>query len=273
MCAGNPHHKHALISEIHAVRDQEILFDKPFLKSVEDDENVTLARKNHKENPTFQTLMELGNALAFQMRYNEAISCFEDAIKINPDDYQARRKCAGRYLSTLRLDKAEEGFLWCDARAEDKLDTKYMLGCCAYYKYEYKKAMGYFDECFALSEDDDDMYVAVLFWAIACAVQLGQDVKNVLKKYKDLHIGHHTGYMQAVRLFMGDDIETCDNIPYDDELQRCIFSYGVHLYYLYNADEMRADVALQSTLSRDTYFSAFAYLGAYTEYLKLNPNP
>lgn len=270
MCLGDPNCKCNMISDIRAVRDQEILFGKRSARAVADDENVSSARKDYLNNPCYDTAMALGSALAFQMRYHEAIECFESAIAFNPSDYQAHRKCAGRYLSTLQLDKAEDAFLWCDERTEDRLDTRYMLGCIAYYKFEYEKALGLFEECFALATENDDMYVAALFWAIACSVQLGKDLDGVLARYKDMKIGHHTGYLQAVRLFMGDDLKDCDNIPKEDELQNCIFMYGVHLYYLHNKNAMLADIALKNTLAIDTYFSAFAYLGAYTEYLKNN---
>ena len=270
MCLGDPNCKCNMISDIRALRDQEILFGKRALRVVDDDEKVANARMKYAQNPTFDNLMELGSALAFQMRYHEAIECFEGAIELNPDSYQARRKCAGRYLSTLQLDKAEEAFEWCDERGEDRLDTRYMLGCIAYYKYEYEKALALFEECFALAKDNDDMYVAALFWAIACSVQLGRDLDGVYARYKDMQIGHHTGYLQAVRLFMGEDLKDCDNIPKEDKLQNCIFMYGVHLYYLHRKNAMLADIALKNTLANDTYFSAFAYLGAYTEYLKNN---
>lgn len=270
MCLGDPNCKCNQISDIRALRDQELLFGRRHFVAVEDDSNVVFARKNYKDNPSFENIMELGSALAFQMRYHEALTCFEQAKAINPDSYEAHRKCAGRYLSTLDLDKAESEFLWCDERADDKLDTHYMLGCCAYYKYEYEKALALFNECFALAEDNDDMYVATLFWAIACSVQSGLDIDEQLAKYKDMQIGHHTGYMQAVRLFMGDSLEECDIIPKEDKLQSCIFMYGVHLYFLHRKNAMLADIALKNTLANDTYFAAFAYLGAYTEHLKNN---
>lgn len=270
MCLGDPNCKCNMISDIRAVRDQEILFGKRTSFRVDDDETVRSAREGYAENPCYDTAMALGNALAFQMRYHEAIECFDKAIDAAPQDYEAHRKRAGRYISTLQLDKAEEAFLWCDERARDRLDTRYMLGCIAYYKFEYEKALGLFEECFALAKNNDDMYVAALFWAVACSVQLGRDLSGVLARYKDMQIGHHTGYLQAVRLFMGEELKDCDNIPKEDKLQNCIFMYGVHLYYLHRKNALLADIALKNTLANDTYFSAFAYLGAYTEYLKNN---
>ena len=80
-------------------------------------------------------------------------------------------------------------------------------------------------------------------------------------------IGHHTGYMQSLKLFDGDSLSECDTIADEDELQKCIFNYGAHLYYLSKSNAFLADVFLANTLKLDTYFSAFAYLGAYTEFV------
>ena len=83
MCLGDPNCKCNMISDIRALRDQEILFGKRALRVVDDDEKVANARMKYAQNPTFDNLMELGSALAFQMRYHEAIECFESL----PKDY------------------------------------------------------------------------------------------------------------------------------------------------------------------------------------------
>jgi len=71
-------------------------------------------------------------------------------------------------------------------------------------------------------------------------------------------------------LFDGASLFECDVIPVEDELQKCIFNYGAHLYYLSKCNAFLADVFLANTLKLDTYFSAFAYLGAYTEFATQN---
>ncbi len=292
---------------------------------VPDDEGTANARKKYEENPSYDNVMRLGDALSFQMRYREALECYKEAVKLRPASYIAHRKCAVRYLSTLQLNKAEEAFMWCDERATDKSDTRYMLGCCAYYKYEYLKALKLFKECMTLFSDGD-MLVASVYWAIACSVQLGLKADDLVSEIDGIEIGHHEGYLKAVQLFTNPNLseptydkkiknaaelsandirgEYCDdeknkcadetpiseNIcgfnddeksKYDtkkiqndnltlcnDRLQRCIYTYGEHLYYLYCKNYELSDLALEKTLANDTYFSAFAYLGAYTEYLK-----
>ena len=271
MCLGDPNCNCNKISDVRALRDDEILRGKAHKRVVPDDEKTAFARLKNKNNPCYETYMELGSALAFQMRYHEALECFEKAKTIRPDDYEARRKCAGRYLSTLRLDDAKAEFEWCVTHADDVLDPKYMLGCCKYYEGDFEDAKRLFDECITLAKDNGDMYVASLFWAVACKVRVGKDVSEIMQKFdRNMEIGHHTGYMQSLKLFDGDSLSECDVIADEDELQKCIFNYGAHLYYLSKGNAFLADMFLANTLKLDTYFSAFAYLGAYTEFAMQN---
>ena len=62
MCLGDPNCKCNMISDIRALRDQEILFGKRALRVVDDDEKVANARMKYAQNPTFDNLMELGRA-------------------------------------------------------------------------------------------------------------------------------------------------------------------------------------------------------------------
>lgn len=271
MCLGDPNCSCNKISDVRALRDDEILFGKAHSHTVCDDKQTSLAREKTSKNPCYENYMALGGALAYQMRYHEAIECFEKAKKLRPDDYDARRKCAGRYLSTLRLDDAKEEFLWCVEHTRDTLDPKYMLGCCKYCDGDFDGAKELFDECLELAKDNGDMYVASLFWAVACNVRRGRAVDADMTKFdRSMEIGHHTGYMQSLKLFAGDSLDDCDTIPSEDELQKCIFNYGAHLFYLSEQNAFLADMFLVNTLKLDTYFSAFAYLGAYTEYIAQN---
>lgn len=270
MCLGNPNCSCNKISDVRAIRDQELVFSNAYARLVPDDERTKKARAELAAFPDdFNRIVALGDALAFQMRYREALECFEKACEMRPDDYKVRRKCAGRYLSTLKLDKAEKAFAWCLENTDDRLDALYMSACCKYYQGEYEKAKVMFDECVELAKNNGDMYVASLFWTIACSVQLGKSIdEDIAKFHGDVQIGHHTGYLQTLKLFAGAPLAECDTIPKEDELQLCIFTYGVHLYYKHKQNAFLADAFLAGTLNLDTYFSAFAYLGAYTEYIR-----
>lgn len=269
MCQGDPNCTCNLISEVRAQRDQELLKKKYARACVEDDENTRVARDDYARNPSFENAMALGNALAFQMRYHEAIECFKRAVEIDPSSYIARRKLAGRYLTTLQLDEAENGYEWCIEHAQDLLDPLYMYGLVKYYRGDFESAKDYFCKAYELATNDVDMSVASLFWAVACDVQLYREPTHLKFFDKSVTVGHHTGYYYALRLFAGDDFAECDVIDTQDELQYSIFTFGVHLFYKHKDNTFLSDVFLSSTLKMDKYFSSFAYLAAYLEYKKI----
>lgn len=310
-------HRHKLISDIHSDRERELdvnfksaFASEDFVKkegfiaegsayadAIADDENVREKRAKLKDDK--QSLLALGDALAYQMRYNEALVYYTRACELYPDDYESLRKRAGRLLSVLRVDEAEEAFNICLARTDDKLDIIYRLALCAYYRGDFSGAKEKFISCYELSGDNGEMYVAVLYWHIQCAVRLGEDVNGALKYYYDgLDFGHHIGYMRTVELFLKEtkhcanadlnskhnlNIGTSDSIcneaasgtdceiagEDDDELNIAIYKYGVYAYLLHKGCEYEARLALNDTLDHDTYFSSFAYLGAYSEKLRM----
>ena len=163
MCFGNQKCSCNVISDVRSVKEQELKFSTAHFHPVPDDEQTAKARAELLSCPDdVDHIVALGDALAFQMRYTEALQCYEKARDLRPDDYKIRRKCAGRYLSTFDLDKAESAFEWCVAHTSDRLDALYMLACCKYYQGEYEKAKVMFDECIDLAKDNGDMYVAAL---------------------------------------------------------------------------------------------------------------
>lgn len=296
-------HTKKLISDIHSDSVQELRFksalasdafgDRTYAASeIADDENVREKRAKLKDDK--ESLLALGDALSYQMRYNEALVYYTRACELYPDDYVCLRKRAGRLLSVLRVDEAERAFNVCLTRADDKLDIIYRLALCAYYRGDFKSAKDKFISCYELSRDNGEMYIAVLYWHIQCLVRLEEDVNDAMKYYYDgLDPGHHIGYMRAVELFLLDDRNReinpglglyavadmganagkgiCNEVANEvaDELNIAIYKYGVYAYLLHLGCEYEARLALDDTLNHDTYFSSFAYLGAYSEKLRM----
>ncbi len=256
---------HSLASSIKASYLDELVNEGKYQKRIEDDEGTKKAREAYALDDSFSNAIALGSALAFQMRYHEALLYFEKAKEMDPSSYLAHRKCAGRYFSTLQLEKAAEEFSWCIAHADDKLDPLYMLGCVKYCQGEFKKAEESFKECLDLAKDDADMYVGVLYWLVACSIRMNEDYSGIIATFDEsMKIGHHTGYLETLKLFKNGLFEE-NHIESENEIQRCIFAYGVHLYYLSEQNCQKADEYLDKALSLDTYFASFAYLAAYCE--------
>ena len=266
MCKNHSHAR--LISDIHSTAERELFcFDKSL--SVADDENVR-AKRAELVLGDRQSLLALGDALAFQMRYNEALEYYEKARSAFPDDYDCHRRCGARYLSVLNIDAAEREVLWCLSRTDDKLDILYRLALCAYYKGDYAKARDGFFECYALCESNGEMYVAVLYWHIQCLVRLDEDINPALGRYtEELDGGHHVGYMRTVKLFLHDGASNADTIC-EDELNLSIYRYGYYAYLLYKGQKQDAVRELEGVLGLNTYFSSFAYLGAFSEKARLH---
>lgn len=265
MCSN---HNHKLISDIHSTL--EIEFHGARMR-VPDTDEVSECRRILGDNPdSAEALLRLGDALAFQMRYREALIYYEKAAAVAPDNYEARRKCAVRYMSTMQIDKAEREFLWCRGRAEDMLDIEYRLALCDYYKGDFLKAREGFLECYPLAVGNDEMYIAVIYWHILCQVKLGEGVMPALAHFSEgLDAGHHIGYMQTARLFAGGDPKSARvGVEGHGELAESIYLYGLYHYYIYNKDNAAAEKALKEMLELNTYFSSFAYLGAFSEIMR-----
>ncbi|MCI8733784.1 MAG: ATP-dependent sacrificial sulfur transferase LarE [Clostridia bacterium] len=265
MCKNHGHGR--LISDIHSTAQRE-LCRRPDIP-VQDDGSVRSRRAELNEKDK-DSLLALGDALAYQMRYNEALEYYGKARNAFPNDYECHRKCGARYLSVLDISSAQREFLWCLKRTDDELDIRYRLALCAYYSGDYDTALLRFEECYALCKNNGEMYVAVLYWHIQCLVRLGRSVKPALERCCDrLDCGHHIGYMQTVRLFMSGEENIESVIENDDELNLSIYRYGYYAYLLYNGRKDEAARELDAVLELNTYFSSFAYLGAYAEKQRL----
>ncbi len=258
-------HEHKLASSIKASCVDELVNGGRYEKRIEDDADTKEARAKYALEESFSNAMALGDALAYQMRYHEALIYYERSKMMRPNDYSAHRKCAGRYFSTFQLDKAAYEFLWCVERARDKLDPLYMLGCVYYCRKEFAKGKEIFAQCLALAKNDGDMYVGSLYWLIACEIRMGNDYSSFLALFdEDIEIGHHTGYLFSLKTFKEKAIDE-SRMNGEDEIQRCIFAYGAHLYCLAEKDEKTSKLYLDKALALDTYFASFAYLAAYSE--------
>ena len=262
-------HGHELISKIHSNKTNEFTFGIESYKfdSVPDDDDTVQARISLRSSPDGEAeLIAMGDALAYQMRYNDALVYYERAKHLYPDSYLAHRKCAIRYMSVLDVSRAEIELEWCLARCTDKLDVKYLLALCKFYSARYAEAKNIFIDCYPLAEGNGEMYIALIYWHLLCSVRLDEDVADALSRYSDtMDCGHHIGYEKTVRLFATDGAE---NDPvFDDELNASIFHYGAHAYYLYKGDTARAAAELDKAYAEDTYFSSFAYLGIYLDKL------
>ena len=206
--------------------------------------------------------MALGKALSRQLRYREAIDAYTEGLKSEPEILPLLRLRAGRYLTTLQNDLAIADFKKCLSLGADKPDCLYRIGLAQYYAGRHEQAMGTFEDCMPLC--DDEMGIAVLYWHTLSAVRT-EKAPTLLKYYRpDMAVGHHTAYEKAMRVWSGTTplaaaLEMLERE--EDDLE-----YGITLYgLLWHPDCAEKARLSQMLLRRDGFWPSFAYLAAWRD--------
>lgn len=231
-----------------------------------DSSEVKQCRQRLLEMESKESYESLGDALARQMRYKEALKCYDKALSFAPQEYRLRRKRAIRLMSTLRIKEALEEYLSCLEGDNNSLDINYRVALCHYYRGEYETAYSFMNKCFPLTENNGEMRVAVIYWQMLCLVKLKMPLNEVLASYDGaMECGHHLGYQLAIELVKYGKMADEEEAFAGDELNRAIYLYGLYHYWLIKDDADNAALALSNTLAHDEYFGSFAYIGAYCE--------
>ena len=241
------------------------------LDVTEDNEKVQELRLALKADPDSGELyMKLGNALAYQLRYIEAISAYTKAIDRMPDNIEGYQKRGGRYLTTLQLERAYADFTRCGS-FEENAEIDLLSGLTAYMLEKYDEAKDHFDTWISLAGDDTEELVAVIYWYTLCCVKVHDEeaMRNVLAMYSpDMYIGHHTSYQCGIELFRGgitseeamEKAEAVGGEARDLEYSMIVYAVAIHAYMLGNAGNYHR--YLDKILMRDTFWAGFASLAA-----------
>ncbi len=244
--AGHSHHHHGhdgghapfhrLFGELHETYESEFGSISP---STPDDDGTAAARRTATENPTAENLLALAGALCFQLRYKEAAEVYDKILAGAPSNYAANRKLALCMLKTRNFGKARELLAVCDRLNPASLDVIYRQGLCEFYDGNFERAEEYFLNCYPLTRDNGDMYIAVIYWHLLTLVRLGKDTAAALAEYSsDIQIGHHVGYLLTCKLFAGEDTLAHLTESTEDQVDSFIATIaqenmlGRHLLYL-----------------------------------------
>lgn len=263
-------HNHELFSDVYSKKECQ-LNGAPL--DVYDIEKVVEAKLQLIQNQNFDNLINLGNALCFQLRYREAIEFYEKAKEKDCENILARRKLALCFLKTGNIDGALEEYSFCDQVTPNSLDIIYRIGLAHYYAGNYEKAKSELYRCFELSRDNGEMYIAVIYWYILSCVKLKQDLKFVLDLYNEkIECGHHIGYELTAKLFCGlvGEEKLYKLAKENDEMTFVIYLYGLYCYYQMKNDVAKAIKCKAELLKTDKYWACFSYLGAFYDFEREN---
>ena len=181
---------------------------------------------------------------------------------MEPENLPLLRLRAGRYLTTLQSNPAIADFEKCLSLGAEKLDSLYRIGLAQYYAGRYEQAMGTFENCMPLC--DEEMGIAVLYWHTLSAVR-AEKAPTLLKYYRpDMAVGHHTAYEKSMQVWSG--ITPLSAMLQMLESEEDDLEYGITLYGLLLHPDCAEKARLsQALLRRDGFWPSFAYLAAWND--------
>ena len=177
--------------------------------------------------------------------------------------------------------------------------SRYRIGMAHYLMGKYGDAICAFSDSLAIAPQDDDMYIADVYWLVLSQLRAGkadEAQKTLQQHYRpDMYVGHHTAYEKAMRVAAGfapmEDMlaeldyshipnfdliaDTYKNLSYDPENRYTVpYTWGT-LGIIYNTtmvsqpitswsamfDPQYAGQVLMINNSRDALAAALLYLG------------
>lgn len=229
---------------------------------------------------TYENLLELADALCWQLRFREAIDALTQAIALEPERMEAFRKRGPKYLDTLQFEKALADYTRCEQADGVSVMSRYRVGMAHYLMGKYDDATRAFADSLAIAPQDDDMYIADVYWLVLSQLRAGktEEAQQTLRQHyrPDMYVGHHTAYEKAMRAAAGaaqmeEILAALDEEP--DDLQFAMTAYGLCVL-LESAGEQRKAIALrEKLLARDGFWFCFSYLAAYHDHAKTPPIP
>lgn len=221
---------------------------------------------------TYETLLELADALCWQLRFREAIDALTQAVKLEPERMEAYRKRGPKYLDTLQFKQALADYTRCEQADGVSVESRYRVGMAQYMLQNYDAATAAFAGSLAIVPQDDDMYIADVYWLVLSQLRAGKAdaaQKTLQKHYRpDMYVGHHTAYEKAMRAAAGyasmeDILAELDAEP--DDLQYAMTAYGLCVLLQAHDRTKQAEVLREKLLVRDGFWFCFSYLAAYTD--------
>ena len=142
-----------------------------------------------------------------------------------------------------------------------------------YLMRKYDGAIRAFADSLAIAPQDDDMYIADVYWLVLSQLRAekADEAQKTLKQHyrPDMYVGHHTAYEKAMRVAAGfapmeDMLAELDAEP--DDLQFAMTAYGLCVLLETHGETEKADALREKLLKRDGFWFCFSYLAAYHDH-------
>ena len=177
-------------------------------------------------------------------------------------------------MVTLQFERALADYTRCEQTDGVSVESRYRVGMAHYLMRKYDDAIRTFTDSLAIAPQDDDMYIADVYWLVLsqlCAEKADEAQKTLQQHYRpDMYVGHHTAYEKAMRAAAGyasmDILAELDAEP--DDLQYAMTAYGLCVLLQAHDEKEKADALREKLLKRDGFWFCFSYLAAYHDQTK-----
>ena len=155
------------------------------------------------------------------------------------------------------------------------VESRYRVGMAQYMLQNYDAATAAFAGSLAIVPQDDDMYIADVYWLVLSQLRAGQadEAQKTLQQHyrPDMYVGHHTAYEKAMRVAAGfasmeDMLAELDAEP--DDLQFAMTAYGLCVLLETHGEAEKADALREKLLKHDGFWFCFSFLAAYNDQTK-----
>ena len=221
---------------------------------------------------TYETLLELADALCWQLRFREAIDALTQATALEPERMETYRKRGPKYLDTLQFERALTDYTRCEQADGVSVMSRYRIGMAHYLMGKYGDAICAFSDSLAIAPQNDDMYIADVYWLVLSQLRAGKAdaaQKTLQKHYRpDMYVGHHTAYEKAMRVAAGfapmeDMLAELDAEP--EDLQFAMTAYGLCVLLESAGEQEKANALREKLLARDGFWFCFSFLAAWRD--------
>ena len=175
-----------------------------------------------------------------------------------------------RWTFTLQFKQALADYTRCEQADGVSVMSRYRIGMAHYLMGKYGDAICAFSDSLAIAPQDDDMYIADVYWLVLSQLRAGkadEAQKTLQQHYRpDMYVGHHTAYEKAMRVAAGfasmeDMLAELD--AEEDDLQFAMTAYGLCVLLEMHGETEKADALREKLLKRDGFWFCFSYLAAY----------
>ena len=112
-----------------------------------------------------------------------------------------------RWTFTLQFKQALADYTRCEQADGVSVESRYRVGMAQYMLQNYDAATAAFAGSLAIVPQDDDMYIADVYWLVLSQLRAGQadEVQKTFQQHyrPDMYVGHHTAYEKAMRVAAG----------------------------------------------------------------------